>query len=217
MNKATDKNEYISKMVLKDRGWTETSIKKILGKPDLYRNNPVYKNAPKKCLYSIKRVVEAEEGNDFKEWKEKYKKRLRASKKMVKTKKDNILKEIDGWEITVNYSEDIVDEAINSYNDRVEALKRYDYADFTYASRDSNKAFLDRITVNFIRHQLTEYDDKLFRLCGKTGVKRSYIELNKKIYLAIPEKYPELKDECDLQWGNKIDDYNIWEEQNKEK
>jgi hypothetical protein len=34
----------------------------------------------------------------------------------------------------------------------------------------SDPAFLERITVNFIRHELTEYDESLQEVAGRMGV-----------------------------------------------
>jgi hypothetical protein len=53
--------------------------------------------------------------------------------------------------------------------------------------------FLARITVNYIRHELSEYDQDLMGLWGRVGKGEAYLRLNKKSYAAIAAQYPELK------------------------
>jgi hypothetical protein len=50
--------------------------------------------------------------------------------------------------------------------------------------------------VNYIRHNLTNYEDLLEELEGKVGKINAYIKLKNKILKKIAEVYPDLKDEC---------------------
>ncbi len=74
----------------------------------------------------------------------------------------------------------------------------------------TNPVFLARISVNYLRHMLTSYEDELTRIYGKTGVREAYLELNEKIYEAIGDTYEEvwweLVEECDRQYRAKCDE-----------
>ena len=43
---------FLTKAGLKQRGWTDLSIKKFLGEPDRKKPNPYYKQAADMCLYA---------------------------------------------------------------------------------------------------------------------------------------------------------------------
>jgi len=90
------------------------------------------------------------------------------------------------------------------------AIKRYNTHLFTTGQSDKPKAnasrdreFLDRISVNYIRHNLTNYDKMLDRVCKKMVSEDAYVLLNKKIYEKIGETYLNLKEECDRQLEGK--------------
>jgi len=59
--------------------------------------------------------------------------------------------------------------------------------------------FLHRITVNFLRHQGTSYEEKLDEIFGKTGVNAAYIAIKKKVLEAIAKEYLFLAEECKRQ------------------
>ena len=60
------KPEYTTPTGLRGkRGWTDTMIKKLLGKPCKTAPNPHYSRAPEMKLYLLDRVIEAEESDDF--------------------------------------------------------------------------------------------------------------------------------------------------------
>jgi hypothetical protein len=64
------------------------------------------------------------------------------------------------------------------------------------ARRNSDPEFLQRITINYIRHQHSEYDEQLEHIFGKVGTAEAYLALNRKIADAIEEKYPVLREAC---------------------
>src|SRR5659263_108213 len=89
--------------------------------------------------------------------------------------------------------EKVVKDAINSYNafneNKASERKKFHYIPATI---DSDSAFLKRITTNYLRHKLSNYEDKLVRIFGKTGKTKAYIVINRKIAGKIAEVYPEL-------------------------
>ena len=61
---------------------------------------------------------------------------------------------------------------------------------------------LNRWIVNYIRHNLVEYDTNLKHLYGKTGKQSGYETFKKVILEKIAELYPKYKDECERQIEN---------------
>jgi hypothetical protein len=72
------------------------------------------------------------------------------------------------------------------------------------ASVHSDKDFLDRITVNYIRHELSVYDEKIDDLFGKIGKHEAFELLNQKIYTEIGRVFPRLRKEARRQLKAKI-------------
>ena len=67
------------------------------------------------------------------------------------------------------------------------------------AAEDAPAEFLERITVNFIRHNLTAYDRALEEVAGRVGIASAVQAIRAKIYSAIGESDPALADECSRQ------------------
>lgn len=57
----------------------------------------------------------------------------------------------------------------------------------------------ERWIVNYIRHNLTEYDDYINKIYGKIGKSELYYILHSYILEKIGELYPKYKDECERQ------------------
>lgn len=202
----TKKQEYYSKSTLKIRGWTDKAIELFLKQHDKEGRNPYYSSASPVKLYLITRVEDAEKTKVFKEFQEKSKKRKEGSKQAVVTKKENMYSYINNINIDIEKEDynTILKEAINSYNDFKQEIV-WDNVDFEFqkASINSEKSFLKRILVNYIRHQLTNYDIEIETIFGKVGKSEAYKILNKKIYTKIAEIYPPLKEECNKQLSQK--------------
>ena len=82
--------------------------------------------------------------------------------------------------------------------------KSDNYQSNSMASEDSDDAFLSRIMVNYIRHDLSSYEERLDMLFGRVGKREAYRILLKKIYKAIKKAYPSLADECNRQLSRKL-------------
>lgn len=121
--------------------------------------------------------------------------------------------EINTWKINLEHKDLKVIEknAICSYNqfkqERSDESEEENY-DFIPANSKSDRIFLNRIIVNYLRHNLSDYDSKLGDIFGRVGTSEAYRIINEKIYSKIAEVYPELKDECDNQLMRKLDETN---------
>ena len=192
--------QFITKTdLISIRKWTERLIKKYMPVPDEIRNNPHYGRASEMKLYKISRVESIEKNEQFLIDFQKTILRRKSSAKMVETKKDNLLIEISELPISVEFipRNELVPLVIDDYNDR-----NY-YKDYL-TLRDLDQSTLERLTVNYIRHQLTSYDQCLGLIFSKVGKKEGYRLLIERIYNCISESYPELTRECTLQFRRKF-------------
>jgi len=207
--KNVDKIKYISKSgLIKERGWTQTIITSLAGNPDKLVDNPHYKKAAPMCLYDLDRIEKIEATEVFKSQIKKSEGRKISAKKAVGTKCDSLFRIVAAWNIAVPDIplEKVYRRAIKSFNQwQYDKQWRYESYDGSgeQASINSDPAFLARIAVNYIRHELTGYDQQLECLFGKTGKAGGYMILNHKIYHAIADKWPALREESERQFVNK--------------
>ena len=197
--KDTENEEYISKAGLKTRGWTDSMISIFLGNPDLERINPHYKSAPKMKLYKLSRIINLEGTEEFSIRRIKSEQRSKVMKKVAKNKEMRLLEEIKQLEISVRIisPESLLKASINAYNDFHEyvSTERGHY-DFVPADSRSDRSFLQRIQVNYLRHNLTEYGRELENVAGKIRIARAVLMIKEKVYDAIALAYPYLSQEC---------------------
>ena len=100
-----------------------------------------------------------------------------------------------------------VELAIGHYNVLKEERVGFRY-DWEPAAADSDPEFLDRITVNFLRHECTTYDSLVNNLKGLVGKDHAYVLLRNRTLDAIAEVYPDLEWECEKQH---VRDLEPWE------
>lgn len=174
--------------------WSRTTIERFLGRPDKtytrrYRRVEV-------SLYSMRRIEAAERSKAFHENAVKLRARKQAAAKAAQTKLDRLLAQVAKMEVTVEIKplEQVEALAIGAYNSF--AGREYDGE---VASKNSNRAFLDRIMVNHIRHELTQHDRQLWIVSGKSGAVSARLEIARRIFEAIAKAYPALQDECQRQ------------------
>jgi hypothetical protein len=188
--------QMLTKTAVKERGWTDAGIKKFLGEPDTTKRNPRYGNAAPMSLYKVERVEAVEKTDEFAVWKTKSEVRKSCAAKAVQTKTSETVAAIDGWipRIPTLKLNEVKRQAIESYNDYNTWSE-----DHKSCNKNSDPLFLERIMVNYIRHELTEYDELLSMLGGWIGIREAIELVRERVYTAIAEKYPKLADECSRQ------------------
>lgn len=193
------KTMRINKTSLKARGWTDSLINKYLPQPDERVLNPRYKSAPAMLLYSLDRVQLIEESDNFKRDLQKAERRKLSASKAVETKRNVLLNDIQlmSIELPVYDKQTLYKYAVNHYNSR--RKEAYSYYDYEPASMDADELFLNRITVNYLRHELTGYEVYLASMYGCVGKKNGIDLVRKKVYEKISDTYPFLKTECEDQ------------------
>ncbi|MBV9689891.1 MAG: hypothetical protein JO202_09290 [Ktedonobacteraceae bacterium] len=186
---------------LKARGWTDALVKQFLGEPDATKPNPHYRKAAPMRLYALARVEQAESQEEWQQAKARASRRSEASKKVSARKAAELVEQASQMRITVDRlpTETVIEQAIASYNAyNWEIAWRHGEA-FEPATESSDPTFLDRITVNYIRHHLTSYDTHLEQLVGQIGVRQAGKVIRRRIYDAIAKAYPEYAQECERQ------------------
>lgn len=197
------KEQFITKSNIKSNyGFSDKMIEKYLTLCDKEVCNPYYANAASMKLFSVSRVEKLLELEEVKkELEDRVKKQetiKKSNNKSKETKINNIIKYVSELNIDIGIimeREKLTNLAINSYND-FNLSKGYD----NFASKYADDDFLNRITVNFIRHNITNYECLLDEVFSK-AYKNYGIELiRKKIYNLIGSNYPWLKEECNKQF-----------------
>lgn len=192
------KQENITPTGLKARGWTEAMIKQYLGEPDELKPNPYYKSAAPMRLYNLKRVEKVEKSKKFIEAKAAADRRKESAAKGVDTKVEKAIQyaKTVKIEVPVIDYDTLVKHACRHYNDWHECDRNGMLnLDFIPADpKHSDPEFLHRITINYLRHECTSYDDELDKLFGKTGTHEAHQILQRRINKEIRATYPQLND-----------------------
>lgn len=188
---------YLNKKQLCKRGWSLKLIENFLGKPDNIR--PLGRYA-EEHLYFLLRIENIEKLEDFKNAQTSYLTRRNAGKLAAKKQSETRLEKARTMLIRVRrLSQDtVLKNALDHFNNR-RRWHNGDYYDFTPADENSDVSFLERITVNYIRHELTTYDSKIFAQRGRIGGEKAIPIIRRRIYEEIACAYPYLEDECDRQ------------------
>lgn len=191
------KKPAITKSTLKQRGWNDGTIAKYLGASDVTLKNPVFKNAAPMQLYLLGRVEIIEQEPQVKAELAKIavarSNRQQAARKAVETKAEKLINWVDSLEIEIPIIdlEDLIRQSISHYNWFWQS--RSDRPSEKYADFKDSSEFLRRITVNYLRHECTNYEEQLEEIGGKVGIETAYEMLKSKVNNAIYSQYPNLE------------------------
>lgn len=180
---------------LRERGWTVAAINRFLGEPDYVGGwSRTY------YLYTEARVHAAEMTDQYRAWREASLARTARSKASASRRRAQLLQALQDWHPDFDIAEDVtlgevIGDGIEAYNLHQRATRDEPY----WADRKSDRAFLDRITVNYLRHNVTDYDDMLQELRGRVGVRDAEDLFRERVYEAIASRFPELAEECGRQ------------------
>lgn len=189
------KIEYWTKSTLLDRGWTEKTISELLPPPKLV-DNPYYKCAGYMKLWEQKTVKQKEKTKKFKVSAEKKAKRRESALKAVATKAEKTMSLLPTFSLEVERVslEELRKMTLNAkwnwymYTEQDWKADSVDFAD---------EETVLRWELNFIRHNLSNYDNELDKLYGKVGKDVVYSKYKNQLMDKIFEVYPELKAKID--------------------
>lgn len=189
-------DEFITMSDLKrERGWTDTSIKKFAPIPDHFVKNPHYKSAAPMRLYRVSRIREIEATPEFQDYMEKSMRRRQGAQQAIETKREKTMDIAWTMPIHVEVVPNVIDEAIATYNEWKIEHDDWDKR----VSSDTDQNVLERIAVNHIRHNLTTYECHLYEIQGLVGNDEAYRILKGRVLQEIGAAYPELCVECKRQ------------------
>ena len=188
---------YITPSKLKsERDWTTGAIKKFLGDPDSTKPNPIFKSAAPMQLYNMNRVINIENNPDFKLWQDKYLERKlnlkSAAKKSVKTKTENTIQQTKEIKIKFphfNSRKELIEMASDHYENLWQQRGDYDRT----VSPTAPHNFIKRITLNYLRHSCTNYDQLVSGIHGCTGIHEAISQLHNRIKQAAINEHPWLR------------------------
>ena len=136
------------------------------------------------------------ETSDFQMMAAKAAARKAASAKAVETKRKNAEATVDNLIASIHVERwDMV--ALERVTLSAKQQWYYEHGNFDVLTPDHKT--LERWMVNFIRHNLCEYDDKLIDIFGLVGKEALYQRLKTETLAKIAEVYPDLEAECKRQ------------------
>ncbi|MHB1956445.1 MAG: hypothetical protein ACYCOU_22165 [Sulfobacillus sp.] len=193
-----------------ERFWTDTLIHRYLGEPDDLVKNPHYRSGPPMALYDLARVMACEQQPDvaaaLQRIAERRPQRQRIAQDIADRKRQAVLDWVRSLSIQLPaLSHDrLLRQACDHYNALWEDRGRDD----KWATPSDDPAFLARITVNYLRHACSPYEDHLDDLFGQIGATEGRPLLKQRVLTAIARQYPDLAQECRRQQRglNSLDD-----------
>lgn len=193
-----EEEKLITQSTVLSMGFTKSMIGKLLPEPTL-KDNPRYRSAAPMKLWREADVLAAMDTDAFREAAAKAKRRKAAASKGVDTKRknaevlaDELIAAIHIQRITLP---ELEKQALASQQ------RWYDFrgrGEIEFPDRED----VDRWMVNYIRHELCEYDDSLYTLFrpGKMADKdKLYPKIKRETLAKIAQVYPGLAEECKAQ------------------
>src|SRR2546422_5651784 len=183
--------------VLARPGRSKGVLAQLLGEPDLRKK--VFGRTSLSALYLESRVVAAENSDAYQSLQASLARKSAAAKAVV-TKTNQLLAAVEVMrvDVIVMRLSEVHKLAIASYNAYHEQFGNT-------ASPKSDAAFLNRICVNFIRHELTECEYALADVAGKIGITKAVDGIRQKVYSAIARAYAGFATECERQCAARQD------------
>ena len=164
---------FLNLSKVKERGWTPAAIRNFLGEPDELRRNPHYRCAAPMQLFSQERVLAAEQSDAFIAWKAKTAKTRSDAQARMKARMAAERKETLRWARTVP-----IEVPNLSWETIVRcAVSRGEFVD-------------DRKILNFLRHEMTDYEALLDETYGEAGVHEAKGIIRDRVLNAITRRYP---------------------------
>lgn len=192
-----EEQEYFTQSALLEQGWTKGLISKFFPEPDAQATNPKYRGAAPVKLYSVEKVNAVIQTEEYRLAREKVEKRKLAAKKAVNSKRANSL---------AKYEKDVEKISVERIPlDKLRTLAlddKQDWYDLNLSERfayDADENTVRRWMVNYVRHNMTMYDNLLIDWKGLVGIRNMYVSLHAQVLDKIAKVYPELHEECERQ------------------
>ena len=185
--------QYYTKTELTER-WSNSLIEKYIPHCSLEKPNPRHKNGAPMQLYDKGKVRYIESTEAFKADFQKVIIRKIAARERAEKKCEKLKLYVNSVQIKIPTmdKDKLIRNACHHYNSWRE-WKEGGWDGEWRASPSSDESFLKRITLNYLRHQCTCYEDELDKFRMKVGKQEAHDILQKRINDAIKQKYEWLK------------------------
>lgn len=195
MESRESKPVMINQTALLERGWTKSMAEKLLPEPMRNKHSSYYRKTLVK-QWRLDDVVKAEATEEFKVLQAKAEKRRATGKAVAERKRENTMEQvqriIEQLDVTVLHRKKLKDETIAAKN-----AWNLEHGDIDpIRVNELPREVLVRWEVNFIRHNLTDYEKVLHELSGLVGKSEASVIIRNAILEKIGEAYPYLKNEC---------------------
>ena len=205
MSKKTEKAEYITlSRVKSEYNFSDKMITELLPEPIL-KPNPNYRCAAPMKLFPLSAVESAIRTDKYAEMSKSRQNRIKGAKKAVETKLNHTKQHVDLMitkiQVVIINEDKLRNRTLSSKSEWYDYVNMcrgdYRYIDNNLSNVDTQT--LRRWEVNYVRHELTEYDFDLYELSGRVGCSTEYIRYRNAVLDKIAEAYPYLKGECSRQ------------------
>ena len=169
-------NKLLKTAEILERDWTRGLIKKFLSEPD--KIHKILTSVGKAHLYDENRVLLIEQTEEFKAAKQIAMKRRNKSIEITEKRKNDVLAQAQALSINVRRID-------------IDKLTKLVVNEHNYGMPVTDENVLERMTVNFIRHELTEYDKNLSDQFGKIGKVEAVKIIRRNIFKEMLRIYPE--------------------------
>lgn len=189
----TPTEKYVSRNGLKERGWGSTAIKNLLPPPLRKKLDKPFHGYNFYDVWKEKDVIARESTPEFLKYKERHTKQSDAAQKAVQTKISKLKLEINDKISKIKVHKKCPREVL--LRKTLESKENwYGYTGQYYEDLESAPPeTLKRWMLNYVRHELTNYDNDLWEMAGKVGVSQLYIKYKDAVMEKIFEAYPYLK------------------------
>jgi hypothetical protein len=187
---------YITaKDLLKLRGWTPATIERFLGEPDKSEVRHLPNTSFTISLFSAERVEQAESTS---EWQEQSRGEAARKRRAERTaSRANAMDRVRNFDVKVRNSElsrdFLVSAALAHYNDW-KAQQRAKWGKSPHIPNtlaNTPPEDVERITLNYIRHNLTNYDAAIKKLAVADGSPEEYTVLRGRFFDALRRHFPD--------------------------
>lgn len=192
-----ERKTYVQSELLK-MGWTKKLITTYLPEPEYVKGGMYGKEMKVWQRELVNEVMEKDTfKNDFEKIKLNREKRKASTKKAVETKTKKLMDE------TIEFLKNIEIEIIDNRSlERKTYENKKDFIEWKKAQKGNyfyiaDPYISDRDKVNYIRHNLTGYDDWLNNIESKVGKNEVYVFFKNEVLKKIAKAYPEYAEECD--------------------
>lgn len=186
----TTTTDFLNGKQLAARGWTHAMIRDFLGSPDHFAYIPGFRNAAPMLQFALSRVETAESTAKFVQRLELAARRSSTARQAWDRRREEMLRLVAADEVPIPRlpADVLTDRAVRHSDPRERA-----------GVEKADRSTLNRWKVNYLRHELIQFDATIEGLFGQIGRAAAEKLLRRRALESIANTYPDLLDECQRQ------------------